>query len=84
MNLIPDVCIEFNEERKICIAIENGKTYKLENISSHKIRKVKVDGCILQNEGKKMCDYLMDVVGIDRVIFIELKGAYTRIFKPKY
>ncbi len=75
MNLIPDECIEFDEERKICIAFENGKTYRLNNISSYTIRKVKVDKCIGQNVGEKRCDYFMEIKSIERVIFIELKGG---------
>ncbi len=47
MNLITDKCVEFDEERKICIAVEKGKTYRLNNNSGYKIRKVKVDKCII-------------------------------------
>lgn len=75
MSLIPDECIEFDEERKICIAFEKGKTYRLNNNSNYKIRKVKVDKCIVQDIGEKRCDYLMEIKSIKRVIFIELKGG---------
>ncbi len=75
MSLIRDECIEFDEERKICIAFEEGKTYRLNNNSNYKIRKVKVDKCIAQNIGEKRCDYLMEIKSIKRVIFIELKGG---------
>lgn len=75
MNLITDKCIEFDEERKICVAFEKGKTYRLNNNSGYKIRKVKVDKCIAQDMGEKRCDYLMEIKSIERVIFIELKGG---------
>lgn len=75
MSLIPDECIEFDEERKVCIAFEKGKTYRLNNNSSYNIRKVKVDKCIEQGIGEKRCDYLMEIKSIKRVIFIELKGG---------
>ncbi len=75
MSLIPDECIEFDEERKICIAFEKGKIYRLNNNSSYKIRKVKVDKCIAQEVGERRCDYLMEIKSIKRVIFIELKGG---------
>ncbi len=75
MSLIPDECIEFNEERKICIAFEKGKTYRLNNNSNYKIRKVKVDNCITEAIREKRCDYLMEIKSIERVIFIELKGG---------
>lgn len=75
MSLILDECIEFDEERKICIAFEKVKTYRLNNNSNYKIKKVKVDNCISRNIGEKRCDYLMEVNSIKRVIFIELKGG---------
>lgn len=75
MSLILNECIEFDEERKICIAFEKGKTYRLNNNSNYKIKKVKVDECISQNAGEKRCDYLMEIKSIKRVIFIELKGG---------
>jgi hypothetical protein len=77
MSLILAKCIEYHDERKICTASENGKTYRLYNVSNHKIKKVRVDKCISQSEGEERCDYLMDIAGDDlqRVIFIELKGG---------
>jgi hypothetical protein len=75
MSLIENKCIEFDEERKICIAFENGKIYRHNNNSNYKIRKVKVDNCVGQNSGEKICDYLMEIKSIKRVIFIELKGG---------
>lgn len=75
MSLIPNDCVEFDEERKIYIAFEKGKTYRLINNSNYRIKKVKVDKCIQQNEGEKRCDYLMEIKSIQRVIFIELKGG---------
>ncbi len=76
MSLILNECVEFDEARKICIAFEKGKTYRLNNNnSSYKIRKVKVDKCIAQDIGEKRCDYLMEIKSIERVIFIELKGG---------
>ena len=74
MSLIPTKCIQSYDERKICVAFEKGKTYKLNNNSNHKIKKVKVDGCIVGIVGEK-CDYLMEIKSIERVIFIELKGG---------
>lgn len=75
MSLIPNECVEFDEKRKICIAFENGKTYKLNNNSNYKIRKVRVDKCIAQKMGEQRCDFLMEIKIIKRVIFIELKGG---------
>ena len=75
MNLIPDKCIEFNDNRKAFVAEENRKKYNLNNPSGQFIRKVKIDKCLDQNSGEKRCDYLMDCKNLKRVIFIELKGS---------
>lgn len=75
MSLIPDECVEFDEERKVCTAFEKGKIYRLNNNSSYRIRKVKVDKCVAQEVGERRCDYLLDIKRIQRVIFIELKGG---------
>src|SRR5665213_978686 len=75
MNLILEQCIEFKEKRKICVALENGKRYELNNISGVTIRKVKVDKCLDRNAGEKRCDFLMDAADLKRVFFIELKGG---------
>ena len=77
MNFIPAKCIEFNEKRRICTALQNGKTYRLNNESGFTIRKVVVDNCLIQGIGERRCDYLMNYEGhnFKRVIFIELKGG---------
>ncbi len=75
MSLIPNECIQFDEERKICVASENGKTYSLNNNSNYKIRKVKVDNCVGKEMKEKRCDYLMEIKSINKVIFIEVKGG---------
>lgn len=76
MSLIREDCIDFNEKRPVCVAAENGKTYRLENKAGYKVRKVKVDGC-LEMEAARRCDYLMSIDGQNRdlVYFIELKGG---------
>ena len=75
MSLILEECIEFNDERKICVAEENGKKYNLNNPFGFTLRKVKIDKCLDRHIGEKRCDYLMDCVDLKRVIFIELKGG---------
>lgn len=77
MSLILDQCTEYYDNRRICIAEENRKMYRLQNISGFKIQKVKVDNCFPQKIGEKRCDYLMaiDTEYLKRAIFIELKGG---------
>ncbi len=78
MNLILDECIEFMDDRKECVASENGKLFKLENKSGFFIRKVKVDKCIPQKIGEGRCDYLMNIDENKKIYFIELKGGDLR------
>ena len=75
MNLVLEKCIEFKDNRKECVASENGKTFKIENKTGLYIRKVKVYKCIPQNIGEGRCDFLMDVEECKKVYFIELKGG---------
>ncbi|MEP7251097.1 MAG: hypothetical protein ABI683_01920 [Ginsengibacter sp.] len=75
MNLIPIKCVEHNDERKICVAEENGKKYQLFNKSGVTIKKVKVDKCLPQKANEKRCDFLIEAKEHKRVIFIELKGG---------
>jgi hypothetical protein len=78
MSLISEKCIDFKDNRKECVASENGKTFKLENKSEHVVRKVKVDKCIPQAEGEARCDFLMNVDEKRIVYFFELKGGDLR------
>jgi hypothetical protein len=78
MSLILEKCIEYNDNRKECIATENGKTFKLENKSGLIVRKVKVDKCLAQKVEEGRCDFLMNVDEKRIVYFIELKGGDLR------
>ncbi len=75
MNLVPAKCLEHNDKRKICVAEENGKKYRLDNNSGVTIKKVKVDKCLPQKVNEKRCDFLIEAEELRRVFFIELKGA---------
>lgn len=77
MSKIFQKCIEYNDQRRNCVASENGKVFTLNNISGYKVRKVKIDKCLMQKVGEKRCDYLMNINDSDlkKVFFIELKGG---------
>lgn len=72
-----DRCVEYDEDRKICIAHQNGKKYTLNNDGNYRIRKVRVDGCLPQSVNEQRCDFLMHAVRNEenKAIFIELKGG---------
>jgi hypothetical protein len=77
MSLILEKCIKSHDNRPENVVRENGKEYKLINLSGFKIKTVKVDSCLGQGVGEKRCDYLMhvDEKQCKRTIFIELKGG---------
>jgi len=76
MSLIAADCVEYKERRKVCTAEEKGKKYVLNNPSLLEVSKIRLDKCVPQKEGQKLCDYLMSFDnGVrKRAIFIELKG----------
>ena len=76
MTLIIDTCIHHNDNRRICVVSENGKTYTLNNNSQYIHRKIKIDDCVIQSKTANKCDYLIDIECTPlRAIFIELKGS---------
>ncbi|MDP4151679.1 MAG: hypothetical protein Q8943_19905, partial [Bacteroidota bacterium] len=77
MTLVLPDCLEYFDKRQVCVAEENGKCYRLVNTSKVNIAKIKVDKCLPQKDNERRCDYLMKVddKGIQRAIFIELKGT---------
>lgn len=64
---------------KIVTASENGRTFKIDNGIGYTIEKVKVDGCLIQNQnGIKSCDYFFEITHQQNkqvVVYLELKGC---------
>jgi hypothetical protein len=63
---------------KIITAEENRRKLTLKNPSAKVIRKIKVDGCLITDSGKR-CDYMFEIddtetLAIYRVLYLELKG----------
>ena len=73
---------------KIITAEENRRKLTINNPSGKVVRKIKVDGCVIVDSGKR-CDYLFEIDDfasqvIYWVIYLELKGcdiekAYTQL-----
>lgn len=60
---------------KIISTSENKRTFVIQNQNTHSIRKVKVDGCLV-NDKRKRCDYLFEIhEQFTEVIYLELKGC---------
>jgi hypothetical protein len=60
---------------KIVTAEENRRKLTINNPSTKVIRKIKVDGCLPIESGKR-CDYLFEInEPISHVIYLELKGC---------
>jgi hypothetical protein len=79
MSVIAANCVEYRDERKLCVAVENGKKYELENRSGFTVRKVKIDKCVQMPEGCGRCDFLFSIDNMDKpaAYFVELKGVNT-------
>lgn len=70
-----DKCTE-TIHHKIITVEENKKKFIIENNNAKKVNRVKVDGCLIDNQ-KEKCDYLFEIydeVNIILVIYVELKG----------
>ena len=65
-------CTEIKGRRRIFTAKEEGKVYKLNNTPCFEVAKVRIDGCVFNDEIKK-CDWMF-LVEEGKVIFVELKG----------
>lgn len=63
------------ETHSIVQRVESGKTFGILNSGRRKIQVCRVDGCLINDEGKR-CDYLffLSHEKIDRIALVELKG----------
>lgn len=79
----PD-CTSCSKDKKILVQ-ENKRKYILENLSSKQICKIRIDGCVIDAQTQRKCDYLIIVCKpenesndqidtVNQIYFIELKG----------
>ncbi len=60
---------------KIITASENHRKLTIKNPSAKMIVKIKVDGCLIVDSGKR-CDYMFEIDNpASKVIYLELKGC---------
>lgn len=71
MNLPKECCAV--EAHTIIVRRENGKSFRIENLSRVSVTVCSVDGCALSGHEKK-CDYLF-MVGEKLLALVELKGT---------
>lgn len=57
------------------VAKEKGKEFRLENKSKKTICRVKVDGCLINDQRTKRCDYLFKICETKQHFLVELKGT---------
>lgn len=60
-------------------ASENGKRFSFKNPDNLKICKVQVDGCLINDQNKKKCDYFFSVPQLNKYYLVELKGKHIEI-----
>jgi len=70
----------FGNEKAHCIersnvAKENNKQFRIESSSNSVICRLKIDGCIINDNTIVKCDYVFKICDIDKLIFVELKGT---------
>jgi len=56
------------------VAKENGKEFRIENLASHQVCRLEVDGCYIDNDNKVKCDYAFLICQSSELILVELKG----------
>lgn len=65
---------EKKENGSVISRNENGKKFSLLNRERREVSVFKVDGDLINDAGKKRCDYLFEVGSISKVFYVELKG----------
>ncbi|TAE59346.1 MAG: hypothetical protein EAZ87_09895 [Nostocales cyanobacterium] len=72
----PD-CTLCSDGKKITVQ-ENKRKYILNNLSAQKVCKIQIDGCVIDDQNQRKCDYLIIVCKTEdakeEMYFIELKG----------
>lgn len=60
-------------------ASENGKRFSFKNPNNLTICKVQVDGCLINDQNKKKCDFFFSVPQVNKYYLVELKGKHIEI-----
>jgi hypothetical protein len=72
----PD-CPLCSDGKKITVQ-ENKRKYILNNLSAQQVCKIQIDGCVIDDQNQRKCDYLIIVCKTEdakeEMYFIELKG----------
>jgi len=62
-------------KKKIIAVSENTRKFEIRNDNSRSVNKVRVDGCLI-DDNRERCDYLFEIdKPISLVIYVELKGS---------
>lgn len=79
MTDIPAHCVEEHKRQRFTLS-ERGVTLKFTNRNRHKIRRIDVDGCVVgSDEETKKCDYVVEDLGGEQFIYVELKSSHFGI-----
>lgn len=56
--------------------VENKRAFSIQNLSRTTINKIRVDGCLIDDNTTQRCDYLFEVGTVEiQVLYVELKGG---------
>ena len=62
-------------QHSLTVVEENGRKFTIHNQKKKRIKKVQVDGCLV-NDKRQRCDYLFEIEQVCHcVIYLELKGS---------
>jgi hypothetical protein len=67
-------CCEFEDNRAYIVCEENQTKITFHNTARETVKKIRIDGCVIEDNTVKKCDYLLLCAGIKKAIFVELKG----------
>jgi len=68
-----DKCTISTTDSRVVVS-ENKSKFEVINSKKIAIKKVQVDGCLIQENSEK-CDWIISIDTLNRVFFIELKGC---------
>lgn len=69
-----DSC-EFIHSKPKFVLSENKCKVTFNNPTQRQVRQIHVDGCLIKDETREKCDYLLVIDDVNMCLFIELKGA---------
>jgi hypothetical protein len=72
-------CHDFADSRENIVCEENRAKITFRNANRKTVEKIRIDGCVINDNNLKKCDYLLLCAEIKKAVFVELKGNKVMI-----